>query len=564
MQTTLAPLDFLSAQAEGRPVLDVRSPGEYAQGHIPGALSFPLFTDEERAAVGTVYKQKSKEAALELGLEYVGPKMAGFVREAKRLAPQRRLAVHCWRGGQRSGSMAWLLRQAGFDVVTLEGGYKNYRHMVLAGFSEKAEPLLMLGGNTGAGKTKVLRALQALDEQVLDLERLANHKGSAFGFIGEPPQPTVEQFENDLSHALRHLDPTRRIWVENESRSIGRVFIPDAFWAQMKAAPLIHLDIPLEARVQNLLDDYVLTDRDDLRIAFLKIEKKLGGQHLKAALEALDREDFATAARIALNYYDKTYQHGLDTNTSPHIRVLRFEHGDPAQIAQDLKVRSLKFGSLKFEVREFEVPRAEPELQTSNSQTSNFKLQTLAIFASGGGSNARRIMEHFSGSERVRVGLVLSNKADAGVLDIAREHGVPTQVISRKSFYETEDILRVLQEKSVDFVVLAGFLWLVPPYLVRAFPRKIVNIHPALLPKYGGKGMYGMHVHEAVKAAGETETGMTIHFVNEQYDDGDIIFQEKCPVTPTDTPADIARNVLRLEHQYFSQVIENLLLESSV
>lgn len=525
-------------------MLDVRSPGEYKHGHIPGALSFPLFSDEERAAVGTVYKQKSKEAAMELGLEYVGPKMAGFVREAKKLAPHRQLAVHCWRGGQRSGSMAWLLRQAGFDVVTLDGGYKNYRRAVLDGFSEPRYPLLILGGRTGSGKTKVLWALQALGEQVLDLERLANHKGSAFGFIGEPPQPTVEQFENDLSHALRQFDPSRRIWTENESRSIGRIFIPDGFWVQMKAAPLLHLDIPHAARIQNLLDDYVLTDRDELRTAFLKIEKKLGGQHLKAALEALDRDDFAAAADIALRYYDKTYQHGLDTSQSPDIQVLRFEHGDPALIAQELQVRSLKF----------EAPSAEPELGTSN-----FKLQTLAIFASGGGSNARRIMEHFSGSEQVRVGLVVSNKAEAGVLDIAREHGVPTHLISRKSFYETEDILRVLQEKSVDFVVLAGFLWLVPGYLVRAFSGKIVNIHPALLPKYGGKGMYGHHVHEAVKAAGETETGITIHFVNEQYDDGDIVFQAKCPVSPHDSPADIARNVLRLEHEHFPQVIQNLL-----
>ena len=378
MQTTLPPLEFLAAQAAGRVVLDVRSPGEYANGHIPGALSFPLFTDEERAAVGTAYKQKSKEVAMELGLEYVGPKMADFVRQAKKLAPHRQLAVHCWRGGQRSGSMAWLLRQAGFDVVTLEGGYKNYRRAVLDGFAAVKFPLLILGGRTGTGKTKILWALQSLGEQVLDLERLANHKGSAFGFIGEPPQPKVEQFENDLSQALQKFDLSRRIWVENESRSIGRIYVPDDFWAQMKAAPLLHLEIPQEARIQNLLDDYVLTDKDDLRAAFLKIEKKLGGQHLKTALEALDRDDFASAAGIALGYYDKTYQHGLNTNQSPDIQVLKFEHGNPLQIAEALK---------------FHVLHPLP---------SAFQIKRLAIFASGGGSNARRILEHFSGSEKCR------------------------------------------------------------------------------------------------------------------------------------------------------------------
>lgn len=183
----------------------------------------------------------------------------------------------------------------------------------------------------------------------------------------------------------------------------------------------------------------------------------------------------------------------------------------------------------------------------------------LAIFASGGGSNARCIIEFFEKNKDAEVALVMSNKPDAGVLDIARAHGIPTQIISRSSFYDTEDVLAVLKEKSVDFVVLAGFLWLVPSYLVRAFPNKIVNIHPALLPKFGGKGMYGMHVHEAVKAAGERETGISIHFVNERYDEGDLIFQAKCAVSEADSPADIARKVLKLEHEHFPQIIQKLL-----
>jgi tRNA 2-selenouridine synthase len=327
--------EFIAA-CQDRVLLDVRSPGEFAHGHIPGAVSFPLFSDEERAHVGTFYKQQGKEAAFELGLKYVGPKMATFVRQAKVLAPERRLALHCWRGGQRSGSMAWLLRMAGFDVVMLTGGYKAFRAQVLADFEHIPLDLLVIGGKTGTGKTKILRALAQQGEQIIDLERLACHKGSAFGTIGESPQPTVEHFENLLWAALQTLNLKRRVWIENESHSIGRVFIPPAFWAKMKAAPLLNIAIPDAARIQNLLADYVLTDKADLITAFGKIQKKLGGLQYKLALEALQNDAFEAAATIALYYYDKTYLHCLDHNISPDIRRLSFEHGDAASIASQL------------------------------------------------------------------------------------------------------------------------------------------------------------------------------------------------------------------------------------
>lgn len=189
-------------------------------------------------------------------------------------------------------------------------------------------------------------------------------------------------------------------------------------------------------------------------------------------------------------------------------------------------------------------------------------MTNIAIFASGGGSNARKIIEYFKDSPVARVVLVVSNKRDAGVLAIATEHGIPTEVISRQVFYESESILEVLDRHKVGFVALAGFLWLVPVYLVRAFPGKIVNIHPALLPKYGGKGMYGMHVHEAVHAAGETQSGMTIHLVNEHYDEGDIVFQASCALDPGDSAEEIARKVLRLEHRYFPETIEKIIQNS--
>ncbi len=335
MQYRLSPTEFLK-EGTHRVMLDVRSPSEYNQGHIPEAQNFPLFTDEERAAVGTTYKQVGKEEAMELGLRIVGPKMEHFVKQAKMLAPHRRLAVHCWRGGQRSGSMAWLFQQAGFDVVTLEGGYKAYRHFVLEGLEQTDLKLVVLGGRTGSGKTKILHALYDLGKQIIDLEGLAHHKGSAFGFIGEAPQPTVEQFENDLYENIMRLDLSRRIWVENESRSIGRIFIPDGFWSKMKIAPLLNVEIPDKARIANLMTDYVLSDRSELETAFQKIATKLGGQHLKTALEALEQGDYAAAASVALVYYDKTYQHGLQSSLSSDIQRLEFEHGDAVEIAKVL------------------------------------------------------------------------------------------------------------------------------------------------------------------------------------------------------------------------------------
>jgi len=186
-------------------------------------------------------------------------------------------------------------------------------------------------------------------------------------------------------------------------------------------------------------------------------------------------------------------------------------------------------------------------------------MKNIAIFASGGGSNAQKIIEHFEGKETAQVSLIISNKANAGVLEKAVAFDIPTLLIKREKFYKTEDILKELDTYSIDFVVLAGFLWLVPTYLVKAYKNRILNIHPALLPEYGGKGMYGINVHRAVKGAGEKVSGMTIHFVNEHYDEGGIIFQATCHISPTDTPESIAKNVLALEHRYFPEIIEKVI-----
>lgn len=186
----------------------------------------------------------------------------------------------------------------------------------------------------------------------------------------------------------------------------------------------------------------------------------------------------------------------------------------------------------------------------------------IAIFASGSGSNAQKISEYFNNVDGVEVSLIVTNNPNAYVLERATQLNIPTHIFNRESFYKTEDIVSVLKNGKIDFIVLAGFMWLVPKYLVAAFPNKIVNIHPALLPKFGGKGMYGDHVHKAVKEAGESETGITIHYVNEAYDEGNIIFQAKCNVEKTDTPDTIAEKVHALEYEHYPKVIESVIQKS--
>lgn len=319
-----------------RTLFDVRTPAEFAKGHIPGALNLPLFSNEERAVVGTIYKQQSPELAMLKGLEFAGKKMRWYVEEAQRLAGDKSIAVHCWRGGKRSESMGWLLGQAGFEVLTLQGGYKAYRRYAQDFLAKQTARLIVLGGYTGSGKTEVLHALAEAGEQVLDLEALAHHKGSAFGALGEDGQPSVEQFENDLFEAYAKLDHTRRIWLEDESKAIGRVYLPNGFWQQMSHAPIIQLNIPLEARIQHLVEVYAKFPPEKLIASFQRIKKRLGGQHLNAAMEALERRDFAEAAHIALVYYDKTYAHSLQRKGD--VRVYPFQAAalEPGRIAQDL------------------------------------------------------------------------------------------------------------------------------------------------------------------------------------------------------------------------------------
>ena len=188
-------------------------------------------------------------------------------------------------------------------------------------------------------------------------------------------------------------------------------------------------------------------------------------------------------------------------------------------------------------------------------------MKRIAVFASGSGTNAERIIEYFRDHQDINVAMVFSNKPDAYVLERAKRLHVESMVFNRREFYETDYVLRILRDKEIDFIVLAGFLWLIPKFLLDTYQGNIINIHPALLPKYGGKGMYGRRVHETVIAAKEKESGITIHFVNEKYDDGQIIFQAKCPIEPGDTPESLAGKIHQLEYNYFPAVIESVVLK---
>jgi tRNA 2-selenouridine synthase len=300
---------------ESHPVLDVRSPGEYRHAHIPGAHSFPLFDDEERKQVGTAYKQESRELAIKIGLDYFGPKMRALVEQAESisaLSGSRTLLVHCWRGGMRSGAVAWLLDIYGFQVHTLIGGYKSFRRWSLAQF-EKEYPLQLIGGYTGSGKTDLLQALKNKNETILDLEGLAHHKGSAFGNIGQPEQPSQEHFENKLALALLKAagEQTARIWVEDESQRIGQVNIPGAFWEHMRRSSVCFLDIPFEKRLAYIVQGYGSLDVQRLCDATDRIRKKLGDKNATEAIAFLQNGQITEAFDILLSYYDKMYKKSL-------------------------------------------------------------------------------------------------------------------------------------------------------------------------------------------------------------------------------------------------------------
>ena len=324
--------------AKQYPVIDVRSPGEYHHAHIPGANSLPLFTDEERKIVGTTYKQESREQAIKLGLDFFGPKMRKMVEEVESLivgrfpladntnSVQRTsniILVYCWRGGMRSGAVSWLLDLYGFKVYTLVGGYKKFRNYVLDTFKLPFN-LKILGGYTGSGKTELLKTLKEKGEPVVDLEGIADHKGSAFGNIGLPKQPGQEMFENLLATKLREklivdrntlIDSTANdqrnstnfLWLEDESQRIGQVNIPHELWKNMRQSPVYFLDIPFEERLRHIVQEYGQLDLEKLIEAIERISQKLGYLNAKRAILELKEGKISDGFDILLKYYDKHY-----------------------------------------------------------------------------------------------------------------------------------------------------------------------------------------------------------------------------------------------------------------
>ncbi|MHC1775530.1 MAG: tRNA 2-selenouridine(34) synthase MnmH [Lentimicrobium sp.] len=319
------------------PLIDVRSPLEFSRGHIPGAVNIPLFSDQERAEVGTRYQQAGKDAALFVGLDFVGVKMSGFVKRLNAISrgKAKEVSLYCWRGGMRSASMAWLFSTAGYKVHLLEGGYKAYRTYIRAE-AGNGSPVIVLGGMTGSGKTEVLYELKKHGEQIIDLELLAHNKGSVFGYLGQQPQPTNEQFENDLYEEWSKLDKSRPVWLEDESRSIGAVGIPGPFFEQMKLHPMVLLNVPLEARVDRLVKEYAGFDKSLLADALMKIAQPLGGQGFAEAVSAILDGRFAPAITQVLVYYDKMYRKALHKFDNRTIFEIETDSGDARANAEKI------------------------------------------------------------------------------------------------------------------------------------------------------------------------------------------------------------------------------------
>ena len=345
---TVSPTEFWSARTD-QLVIDVRSPKEFADGHIPGAVNIPLFSNDERAEVGTLYQKRGHDPAVLRGLEIVGPKMADFARTVadenrKHGFSDKNVAVHCWRGGMRSQSFAWLLETTGWTVSVVDGGYKAFRRMAHETI-EKTHRLIVLSGLTGAGKTVHLQRLRDTGEQVVDLEGLANHRGSAFGGVGQGAQPQTEQFENDLFTELEKCDPNRMIWVEDEGKQVGTVVVPHLFHQQVRNAPAIFLDVPQQVRVDHLMDEYGGLDPAELIESLNKIRKRFGPQHATAAIQEVESGNVRTAIEMTLAYYDRTYLHCVQKMPRQKVAELKTDGiAEPSAVAESIRLASQLVG----------------------------------------------------------------------------------------------------------------------------------------------------------------------------------------------------------------------------
>jgi len=311
--------------------IDVRSPAEFEHAHIPHALNLPLFDNEQRAMIGTTYKKQSREAAIKVGLPLFGAKMLPMIETVEAWIKDRQkendltkptIYVHCWRGGMRSAAVAWLLDLYGYKVIQLTGGYKAYRNWVLAQFTIPYS-LKVLGGYTGSGKTEILHALQEKNYAVIDLEGLAHHKGSAYGAIGQLPQPSQEMFENIIAEKLLEVNKKQKsIWIEDESQRIGTVLIPTPLFHLMRNSTCYFMTIPFEQRLNFIVEGYGSFDQKSLIEATMRIQKRLGGLETKTAIDFITAGALKEAFSILLKYYDKWYEKNAKNEVLPTIELI--------------------------------------------------------------------------------------------------------------------------------------------------------------------------------------------------------------------------------------------------
>lgn len=378
--------DFLRLRDAGLPLLDVRSPAEFQKAHMAGAHNLPLFSDEERARVGTAYARQGQEAATLLALRLVGGRLADMVETARQIcpsrpltpeaaaelascatrsstaspasavaavpplpgtpsAPARHVLLHCWRGGLRSRSVGWLLESCGFTVHLLRGGYRAFRTHVRKELA-RPRPVLVLGGMTGCGKTDILHALADRGEQIIDLEGLANHRGSAFGAVAlNGGQPGNEAFENSLFEQWRALDPRRPVWLEDESRRIGHVTLCEEFFHHIEASPLLVVDLPLPLRIRRLVAIYgnAATGSapdpavaESLCAALEKLRHRLGGEACTRCCELVRAGQLDEAVGRVLHYYDKCYGHQQAQRSGRLLGRLSCETDAPQETARRL------------------------------------------------------------------------------------------------------------------------------------------------------------------------------------------------------------------------------------
>ncbi len=311
------------------PLIDVRSPSEYYKGHLPNSINIPLFDNDERSIIGTIYKKDGREKAVIEGLKFFEEKMELLLDnlfmniDSYKTIPNKNndffIRIYCSRGGMRSQSIAWLLEKYKLNPITLNGGYKIYRRWVLDSFSKKMN-IVIIGGKTGTGKTRLLSLLEKYKYQTIDLEAFACHRGSTFGGLGMKEQPSNEQFENQIAEKLNSFEFTNNIFVEAESANIGKCKIPHEFFSKMKNSRRIEILRSESNRLDELIGTYSVFKKEELQESVLRIKKRLGPQRTKIALESINNERWDLVCKSVLDYYDKCYEYEKVGKTN--IRIL--------------------------------------------------------------------------------------------------------------------------------------------------------------------------------------------------------------------------------------------------